>query len=38
MRGLYLLESEFTDESNWASWLTAARACVHSAGLADGAS
>jgi FMN reductase len=38
MRGLYLLESEFTDESNWAPWLTAARACVHSAGLADGAS
>ena len=37
-RGLYLLDSGYTDESNWASWLTAARACVPSAGPADGSS
>jgi FMN reductase len=38
MRGLYLLESQYTDESNWASWLTDARACVRSAGPAEGSS
>jgi FMN reductase len=38
MRGLYLLESQYTDESNWVSWLTDARACVRSAGPAEGSS